>query len=123
MAKIDKSFSFTPAIFLRLVVFFLIYLLVNYLFLNSQVTLPPAVTQYSQTFGAAIASSAQINLGKYATSSASISYVNEIFNGQILGQSFNTLINNLKIILNQQLQKYQRQVIDKIYQDLTRNTP
>jgi hypothetical protein len=123
VAKIDKSFSFTPAIFLRLFVFFLIYLALNYFFLNSQVTIPPSVTKYSQTFGASIASSAQTNLGKYATSSATVSYVNKILNGQIIGQNVNNLTDNIKELVNQQLQKYQRQVIDKIYQDLTRPKP
>ncbi|MFA6602482.1 MAG: hypothetical protein WCT01_01630 [Candidatus Shapirobacteria bacterium] len=123
MAKTDKSFYFTPIIFFRLFVFFLVYLVINYYFLNSQVTLPPSVTKYSQTFGASIASSAQTSLGKYATSSATVSYVNKLLNGQLIGQNFNTLTTNIKNIINQQLQKYQRQVIDKIYQDLTRTQP
>jgi hypothetical protein len=123
VAKTDKSFYFTPIIFFRLFVFFLVYLVINYYFLNSQVTLPPSVTKYSQTFGASIASSAQTSLGKYATSSATVSYVNKLLNGQLIGQNFNTLTTNIKNIINQQLQKYQRQVIDKIYQDLTRTQP
>lgn len=123
MSKTEKSFELTGTIIVRLLLFFIIYLAVNYFFLTSNLALPSSVTTYSQNLSSTIATSAQAGLAKYSTTSAAVSWVNNLLAGKVLGDQVGNLSTEVTKFFDRQVKKYQRQLIDKIYQDLTKPTP